>query len=108
MKMLLERMRENNIILQGLALPSPQKERVVEPVGVVTSTKESNPMSTQDVPMDSSNEQPKEQPMSTKAKQKDQEKKHKAKPASSKPQKSKSTKHEQPKKTGFFSFLTRK
>jgi len=105
MKMLLERMRENNIILQGLALPSPQKEQAIEPVGVVTGTKESNPAGTQAVPMDNSSGQPKEQPMSTKTEQKDQEKKHKAKPASRKSHKSKSTKQEQPRKKGFLSFL---
>jgi hypothetical protein len=108
MKMLLERMRENNIILQGLTLPSPQKEQTIEPAGVVTGTKESNPVGTRAVPMDNSSEQPKEQPMSTKAEQKDQEKKHRGKPASRKSQKSKSTKQEKPKKKGFFSFLTGK
>src|SRR5438128_7764831 len=33
MKMMFERMRENNMIIQGLALPAPQKEEALEPLG---------------------------------------------------------------------------
>ena len=105
-KMLLERMRENNIILQGLALPMPQREKPLEPLGVVTSTNESNQKVTHDVPMDRPTEQPKMQDMGIKSEQRSSTgKRIKPKSASSKSQRSKSIKTELLKKKGIFSFF---
>jgi hypothetical protein len=87
MKMLLDRMRENNIILQGLALPAPQKDKVLEPIEVVRGTHDGNHENTHDVPMSRPSGQPKNKVMSTKPKQK-----------------SKSKKSDQPNKKGLFGF----
>ncbi len=67
MKMMFERMRENNIIIQGLALPAPQKEELE----VIKGTNVGNHQNSHDVPMGSPNEQPKHQVMGTKHKQKE-------------------------------------
>ena len=102
MKMMFERMRENNIIIQGLALPVPQKEEALEPLGVVKDTHKS----THDVPMSGPNDQPKQQSMGTSHKQKQSVDKQKAIKGTHK-QHPKITQKttEQPKKKGFFSWL---
>ena len=97
MKMALERMRENNIIIQQLALPSPQKETTtIEPLEVVKGTHESNHQVTHDVPVGSSSEQPKHQNVGTKHKQAKTSEKQK-------PKVNKQSKSQE--KKGFFSFL---
>jgi hypothetical protein len=100
MKMALERMRENNIIIQQLALPSPQKEpTTIEPLEVVKGTQESNHEVTRDAPMGNPFGQPKHQNMGIKHKQVKTSEKQKLK--ASKQSKSQERK-------GFFSFFRRK
>lgn len=100
MKMALERMRENNIIIQQLALPAPQKEpTTIETLETVKSTHESNHEVTHDVPTGNPSEQPKYQNMGTMHKQ--------AKTA----EKQKLKINKRPKtqeRKGFFSFFRKK
>lgn len=90
MKMMFERMRENNIIMQGPALPTPQKGTAQEHTGVITDTAEGIRKSTHDVPVGNQDEQPKTHVAGTKNQQK--------KPRSKKPDK--------PKKKGILSWFS--
>lgn len=106
MKMMFERMRENNMIIQNLALPAPQKSDAIEPVGVIKNTQASNHEDTHDVPMSTPSEQPKPPVVGTRHKQKQSADRQKGVKGARKQQQKFTIKtEEQPKKKGLFSWL---
>jgi hypothetical protein len=106
MKMMFERMRENNMIIQNLALPAPQKGDALEPVGVIKDTQASNHDDTHSVPLGSPSEQPKPPVVGTRHRQKRSGDRQKGVKATHRqPQKLTQKPAEQPKKKGFLSWL---